>query len=191
MIKFLLHWWRTTPKTEKNKIFFQKAVELWGSNILIFPFSQKNKDYLKQFEEDKQKFIDNNPNKDLTFTMASINTDILTQQIKEHQSLYFCGGLVDNHIEILHQIKDLKTILDNKVIIGNSAGSQIWVNTFFCGDSKNIKKWINLLPIKLMVHRESDKYLQYNNDALYTLQQSWEELPLYIIKEQEYKYFEI
>lgn len=91
----------TSPRTEKNKKFFQHVVKEGGNKVLIFPFAQKNRDYDLQFELDSQKFIDNNPDKNLEITMASNDIEILVEQIKEYRSLYFCGGRAKQHMEIL------------------------------------------------------------------------------------------
>ena len=81
----------TSPRTDKNKKFFQEVVKAGGNKILIFAFAQKNRDYHLQFDIDKQKFIDNNPDVELEIDMASSDIDILIEQIKNHKSLYFCG----------------------------------------------------------------------------------------------------
>jgi len=81
----------TSPRTEKNKKFFQEVVKVGGNKVLIFPFAQKNRDYDLQFELDSQKFIDNNPDVDIECAMASENVEVLVEQIKEYKSLYFCG----------------------------------------------------------------------------------------------------
>jgi hypothetical protein len=57
MIKFFLHWWVTSPRTEKNKKFFQEIVKSGWNKILIFPFAHKKREYEGQFESYSKKFI--------------------------------------------------------------------------------------------------------------------------------------
>jgi len=186
----------TSPRTEKNKKFFQHVVKEGWNRILIFPFAQKNRDYDLQFELDSQKFIDNNPDVDIECAMASENIEVLVEQIKEYKSLYFCGWRQDHHLDILRQIPDLKYLLDDKIISGNSAGSMIWAKYFFSGDYNRCGDGLWFLSIKIMVHWQSKKYTNYKYTnysqlELDNLKKYWEDLPIYTIREQEYEVFEI
>ena len=120
-MKLFLHGGVTSPRTEKNKKFFQEVVKIGGNKILIFPFAQKDKNYQLQFEVDSQKFIDHNPDVDIECVMASDDVDILMEQIKEYKSLYFCGGLLEYHLVIFKEIDNLKELLKHKIISGNSS----------------------------------------------------------------------
>lgn len=60
MIKFILHWGVTSPRTEKNKEYFQRVIQEWWKKVLIFPFAQKDRNYDLQFEVDKKKFEEHN-----------------------------------------------------------------------------------------------------------------------------------
>ena len=191
MIKFLLHGWVTSPRTEKNKQFFQKVVKEGWNKILIFPFAQKNRDYDLQFEIDSQKFIDHNPDVDIECVMASDDIDIFIDQIREYKSLYFCGGLQEHHLEIIRKIANLKELLEDKIISGNSAGTMIWAKHFFTGDYNRLEDWLWFLPIKIMVHWQSEKYDNYSEVELKKLKNYGENLPVYTIREQEYEVFEI
>jgi len=158
---------------------------------LIFPFSQKNRDYDLQFELDSQKFIDNNPDVDIECAMASDNIDVLIEQIKKYRSLYFCGGLQAHHLEILEQIIGLKKLFEGKIISGNSVGTIIWAKHFFTGDYNRLEDWLWWLPIKVMVHWQSEKYDNYSKKELEKLKNYGEDLPIYKIREQEYEVFEL
>jgi hypothetical protein len=191
MIKFLLHWWVTSPRTEKNKNFFQHIVKEWGNKILIFPFAQKNRDYDLQFEKDSKKFIDYNLDIDIECAMASDDIEILVEQIREYKSLYFCGWLQEHHLEILRKIEDLRELFENKVVSGNSAGTMIWAKHYFTWDYNRLEDWLWWLPIKVMVHWQSERYDNYSEKELKKLKSYGEDLPVYTIKEQEYEVFEI
>lgn len=60
MIKFILHGGVTSPRTEKNKEYFQRVIQEWWKKVLIFPFAQKDRNYDLQFEVDKKKFEEYN-----------------------------------------------------------------------------------------------------------------------------------
>jgi len=181
----------TSPRTEKNKKFFQHVVKEWGNKILIFPFAQKNRNYDLQFELDSQKFIDHNPDVDIECVMASDDIEVLIEQIKEYKSLYFCGWLQEHHLEILRKIDNLKMLLDDKVISGNSAGAMIRARHFFTGDYNRLEDWLWWLPIKVMVHWKSEKYNNYSEKELEKLKKYGEDLPIYKIREQEYEVFQV
>lgn len=190
-MKFILHGWVTSPRTEKNKKFFQHVVKEWGNKILIFPFAQKNRNYDLQFELDSQKFIDHNPDVNIECVMASDDIEVLIEQIKEYKSLYFCGWLQEYHLEILRKIDNLKMLLDDKVISGNSAGAMIRARHFFTGDYNRLEDWLWWLPIKVMVHWKSEKYNNYSEKELEKLKKYGEDLPIYKIREQEYEVFQV
>ncbi|HRX63807.1 MAG TPA: Type 1 glutamine amidotransferase-like domain-containing protein [Candidatus Absconditabacterales bacterium] len=190
-MKFLLHGGMTSPRTEKNKKFFQHVVKEGGNKILIFPFAQKNRNYDLQFELDSQKFIDHNPDVDIECVMASDDIEVLIEQIKEYKSLYFCGGLQEHHLEILRKIDNLKMLLDDKVISGNSAGAMIRARHFFTGDYNRLEDGLGWLPIKVMVHWKSEKYNNYSEKELEKLKKYGEDLPIYKIREQEYEVFQV
>jgi len=191
MIKFFLHWWVTSPRTEKNKKFFQEIVKSGWNKILIFPFAHKKREYEGQFESDSKKFIEHNSNLDIECAMASEDIEILIEQIKEYKSLYFCGWLQDQHLEILRQIDNLQEFLKDKTVSWNSAGTMIWVKHFYSSDHDILEDGLWFVPIKVMVHWESDDYPLYNKKNLEKLEKYWEDLPVYKIREQEYQVFEI
>jgi len=191
-MKFFLHGWVTSPRTDNNKKFFQEIVKTWWNKVLIFPFAQKDRDYDLQFEIDSQKFIDNNPDVDVECAIASDDVKILVKQIKEYKSLYFCGWYQDHHLEMLNQIDDLKELLKDKIVSWNSAWSMIWGKSFYSWDFCRNWDWLWYLNIKIMVHRWTDRYQwKYTEEDLERLKNYWENLPVYAIREQEYEMFEI
>lgn len=192
MTKFLLHGWLTSPRTEKNKKFFQEIVKSWWNKILIFPFAQKNRDYQLQFELDSQKFIDHNKDIDIECVMASDDIEVLVEQMKEYNLLYFCGWLLEYHLEILRKIDNLKDILKNKVISWNSSGSLIWSKYVYDQDIEKTVVGLGLLDVKMITHWGTDKYPgKEDKTRLLELENYKEKLPIYKIREQEYEVFEI
>lgn len=192
MTKFFLHWWVTSPRTEKNKKFFQEVVRAGWNRVLIFPFAQKDRNYDLQFEVDSQKFIDHNPDIDIECAMASDDIDILIWQIKEYKLLYFCGGMTKYHLEILKQIDNLKELLKDKVVSGNSAWSMVWTRYTYDQDIEWIVDALWILNVKMIVHWWTNRYYgRSDEDRLKELKQYWEDLPIYKIREQEYEVFEI
>ncbi len=106
----------TSPRTEKNRKYFQRIVKGGGSKLLIFPFAQSKEKWNESFEWDKKKFEDHNPDVQLEIIQASADIETLQQQVQDAEILYFCGGLQEGHLEILRQISDLSELLDGKVV---------------------------------------------------------------------------
>ncbi len=192
-MKLFLHGWATSPRTEKNKKFFQEVVKVWWNKILIFPFAQKNRDYDLQFELDSQKFIDHNPHVDIECAMASEDIEVLIKQIKEYNSLYFCGWRMGYHLDIVKQIWNLKELFDGKIISGNSSWSLMWCKYAYDQDIETtFKIWLGLLNVKMITHWWTDRYPdKTDEDRLEELRNYWEALPIYKIREQEYEVFEL
>lgn len=188
---FILHWGITSPYTTANKNFFQKIVDLWWSNILIFPFAQSNHDYDLQFEVDQKKFIDHNLDISIQCTQASNDMAVLIEQIKEHNILYFCGWETPQHLKILRNIAHLDIMLEDKVISWNSAGANIWAKYYYSYSTDMIQSGLWLLPINIMVNYWSDKYKAYNEENLTQLRNHDVSIPTYALKEQEYLIFKV
>ena len=191
-MKLFLHGWVTSPRTEKNKKFFQEVVKAGGNKILIFPFAQNDKKYDLQFDVDSQKFIDHNPDADIECVMASDDIDILIEQIKEYDSLYFCGGTTKYHVDVINQVLNYMDLFIDKVISWSSAGSLMWSKYYYDQDFEVVYKWLWLIDSKMICHWWSDRYPSKDDKIrLEELKNYEEDLPIYKIREQEYEVFEI
>ncbi len=142
-----------------------------------------------QFDVDKKKFEDHNPDVQLEIIQASEDIETLQQQVQDAEVLYFCGGITKQHTDFLSQIPNLKEFLDNKVITWNSAGSLMWAKYYYTGDFLEVRNWLWLLDIKMICHWKSEKYTQCNDSALASLQEYWEDVPIVCIREQEWVEF--
>lgn len=191
-MKLFLHGWVTSPRTEKNKKFFQEVMKAWWNKILIFPFAQKDKNYQLQFEIDSQKFIEHNSDVDIECAMASEDIEVLVEQIKEYDSLYFCGWTTKYHVDIINQLSNYMDMFVDKIISWNSAGSLMWSKYYYDQDFEDTHTWLWLLNIKMIAHWWTDRYpWKKDEDRIKELKNYWEELPIYKIKEQEYEVFDI
>ncbi len=199
MIHFFLNWGKNSPDTEQNKFFFQTAFAQWNS-VLIFPFSEgTEKDIVfdqnaehEMFEKWSNIINRYNVDKHLQFTCACRDIPTLIEQIKSNDILFFCWGKAQKHLEITNTIPDFRNLLENKIIVGNSAGSQMWSKNYYHPKTETVKQWNGFLPIKMMVHWWANKdswLLDEEREKL--LDNYWEKLPIYKIPEQEYIEFTI
>ena len=196
---FFLHGWSASPDTEKNKKFFQ-VTTTYGNKILILPFSEwTEKEILfdkntedEFFDKWKNIFIRYNTDKDLKFECASRDILKLIEQIKNNDILFFCGWKTQKHLEIMNKIENLKELLKDKIIMGNSAWSIMWTKTYYHTKTEEIKEWNGRLNIKMMVHRWANRHSWLSDEErLKILEEHGEKLPIYKIPEQEYIEFTI
>ena len=150
---FFLHGGRTDIKSEGNKLFFQKTCRD-GDTIVLFPFAveeSEREDLYHKYQERRQGA---NPDKRLTFLSASQDPTILTQQIQESDVLFFCGGpFPRGHLDILDSIENLRDLVQDKVIVGVSAGALIWCSAYYSPRYERISHGNGWIPVKMMVHR--------------------------------------
>ena len=190
---FFLHGWSSSADTEKNKEFFQKLAK-YGDTILIFPFGEWPEREEILFERYKENFTRNNPEKTFLFEDASRDIDHLMWQIKIADILFFSGGKPYQHFEIINQIKNLRDVIQDKVIAGVSWWAIMWSTTYYSSSAESLREGNGFIPIKMIAHWRSNKY---NPNWL-----SWEEreklldeygerLPIYKIPEQEFIEMEI
>lgn len=199
MIHFFLHGWCASPDTEQNKIFFQ-TITTSGHKVLILPFSQwTEKDIVFDQEAEKQLFdkwmqiiLRYNLDKNLEFECACREIPKLIQQIKHSNILFFCWWKARKHLEIMNKIPNLKELLQDKIVVGNSAWSVMRSKAYYSSRKETIGEGNNFLPIKIMVHRWSSKYTWLpDEEREKKLNEYGDKLPIYKIPEQEYIEFTI
>jgi hypothetical protein len=103
--------------------------------------------------------------------------------------VYFGGWYEDNLFAILNNIPHLRALLQNKVIVWSSAGTNIFVNSFYTQDLEKVKEWWWWLPIKTICHRGPwayDNDVKSHEARSAELDAYGEKLPIYKIPEQEY-----
>ena len=196
---FFLHGGSASPDTDQNKQFYQVIGNL-GNRILMFPFSEwteKNIPFDAAIEHEFFEKWSNiiaryNLDKQLQFTCASRDIPTLVEQIKNNDILFFCWGKTYKHLEVTDKIPQLKSLLQDKVIVGNSAGSVMRTKAYYDTWTESIKKWNGFLPIKMMIHRWSSRHPGLPDEERAKILDNYgEKLPIYKIPEQEYIEFEI
>lgn len=198
---FFLHGGVGSPDTEKNKTFYQAFTSV-GSKILIVPFSQWTEKDIPFGEEEEKQFYEKwmniilryNLDKQLEFQCAKRDIPTLIKQIKHADILFFCGGKAASHLEVMDKVPDLKWLIQDKVIVGNSAWSAMRARAYYRASaaSEGVMEGNGILPIKMMVHRWANRYSWLlDEERLKILEEYGEKLPIYKIPEQEFIEFVI
>lgn len=189
MMHFFLHGGRTWIVSEKNKQFFQTLCK-HGNKILIFPFGGDSEE--KECNEYTERFIRNNPNKQLVISYASHDIPQLIEQIKNNDILFFSWWKPYRHFEVINKIENFKNLIDNKIIAWTSWWAIMRAKSYYSSNAENYREGNWFLPVKVIAHRwsEINPWLS-REEREKLLENYWEELPIYKIPEQEYIEFTI
>lgn len=186
---FFLHGGMARIDSEKNKKFFQSICKD-GDKILICVFATTDKStWEERFGNYQKQFAKYNPEKKLSFELASEDIPTFIQQIDRCTMVYFGWWYEDNIFPIVNKIPDLRKLLSNKVVVGSSAGANIWAKSFYTQDFETVEQWLGRLPIKTICHRWPGMYAAdeaTNDQRMKELDECGEKLPIYKIPEQEY-----
>lgn len=197
MTKYVVQSGGIGNQPELKKKFHQELIKGLGAtpNFLLSNFAQgreywesKFQGYSDSIKEDMPEAV--NP----TFTLAMPNDFI--EQCKQSDIIYFHGG-DDNLLQYWMRQFDIPSLFSNKVVATNSASSNMLATHYWTCDWRQCGDGLGILPIKFIPHYRSsfgandprgpidwDKAMQelstYGDRSL----------PIYALKEGEYKIFE-
>jgi len=158
--------------------------------ILDCMFARDLDRWQEGFENDKvffNKFLDN-------FELELADLDKFTEQVKNSDVIYLQGGYTRKIMELLS--KDLSWIkqLDGKVLAGTSAGADAIAKYYVVLSTKRVGDGLGLLPVKFIPHWDSDclddeaQDIKWK-DELDKIKEYKEELPIYTLRDGEFKVF--
>jgi hypothetical protein len=157
--------------------------------ILICLFARPENLWVSLYGENKQFFLNNLNNQEIIFELANPNNFI--KQLKNINVVYFSGGDSQLLSDALDKNPGWVNSLDGRTIIGSSASTDMLSTYNF--DLKYFKcsSGTGLVPVKTLVHYESKDYTPPNgwDDALAQLKKYKKDLPIWTLKEGEYKVF--
>lgn len=172
-----------------------------SSRILECLFAEKKENWKQSLERDKQMFLSFFPKSNFIFDIAE--EDSFSSQIELADIIIFRGG--DTYKLINSLKKNLQWInkLENKTVAATSAGvyalSELYLDksqTF-----PSIKKGLGILPIKSIVHYQSNFYnglkkteeenIQYWEEVDYLMQKERPDLQVIALKEGEHCIYEV
>ncbi len=191
MTKFILVGGYVHKAKDGGLSFCKEMVSGLGNNrrikILDCMFARPKESWKNKFNEDKvylSKFIDN-------FELELADTDKFTEQIKLSDVIFFRGGDTYMLWNILNTNGDWLKNLENKCVVGTSAGAEVISKYAYNLDTSKIDEYSGLLPIKFIPHWKSD----YNSpninwdDAKEQLDNYKEKIEIITLSEGEFKVF--
>ncbi len=141
-----------------------------------------------KFKEDGEffsKYINN-------FELILASQENFLEQVKSADIVFLRGGETELLLERLNKTGNWVKELEGKTLVGTSAGGDVISKYSWNLDLKKVEECLGLLPIKFIPHWHSD-YDSPNIDwqkAFQELKEYKEDLPIYALKEGEFKVFE-
>lgn len=185
MTKFILHGGHMKVDNESNINFFSEISKNIknGGKILIICFAREVGEDKAVFERDKNNILKNAKNKELQAQMA--HEDGFINQVKDSDAILIEGGNTEKLLGVLDKYPDFKNVLANKTVAGSSAGAQVLSKYFYYGDGDKYLEGLGLVPVKLICHYDG------NEQIINKMNEYPKELELIVLKDYEYKTFEI
>lgn len=180
--KYILHGGESSKRTQENETFFRTILDLTNKdqiNILCVYFARPEHRWQESFYEDRIAFENVSGSKSLYINLAE--KDTFEEQIKNSDVIFINGGFKGFLREALLGIESLENILNNKIVVGISAGANMLAKYYYSQGGDEIREGIGLLPIKVICHYSEDKFGQ-----LELLKKYKEDLPIYKIPEESF-----
>lgn len=154
MTKFILHGGNTGVENKDNNAFFSEFTKDFSNtksvNILLVYFSRNESKWVDLEKQDIEKITKFSKNKNIIFKTAK--EDIFEEQMKKADVIYFRGGDTYKLLEKLIKIKNLKSLFDNKIVIGSSAGACVLGKYFYDNDYDKLDNGLGMVDYKIFCH---------------------------------------
>lgn len=198
MTKYVLNSGGIKNQPELKKEFHQELIKGLGKipKFLLCNFAQGREYWEPKFEGYSYAITEDMPDGVKPVFELAI-PDKFIEQCSQADVIYFHGG--DDHLLKYWMSKyDLKSLFTDKVVATNSASSQMLSVAYWTCDWRACGDGFGILPIKFIPHYQS---AFGDNDPRGSIdwQQAYSELeaygdtslPIYALKEGEYKVFEV
>ena len=181
MLKFILHWWNSSEKSEGNKEFFNEVFgDIWNERVLYIPFAQyKEKWNISVFYEKNKEHIGD---RKFNLILASRCKLKLIYQIIISDIIYIPGWNYKSLHSKLSFLKYLRFIFNDKIIIWISAWTNLFSRYSYSQDYDTVFEWLWFLNIKTICHYDEEKYC----NAVSRLDEYWEKFDIVKLKEMEF-----
>lgn len=147
MIRYILVGGYPWKATDGGKAFAEACVE--GTKdpaiILVCLFAREESEWGQAYSEDIARFTAQLPDRQLKFIMAT--REQFAEQVAQADVIYLRGGATEQLVTALRENIAWLDNLDGKTLVGTSTGADA-IATYYYG--------LGLLPIKVLVHYESD-----------------------------------
>lgn len=160
MTKYILVGGYPYKAADGGKAFYEELVAGFNepAKVLICEFA-RSEDWNELYEGDVNLMKELLPGKKLEFKLASEVG--FAEEAKWANAIFLKGGSTDKLKDALTQgldvqIETWKKLLDGKTLAGTSAGANVMSEYYYHLSQGNIEPGLGLLPIKVLVHYQSD-----------------------------------
>ncbi|HNW71757.1 MAG TPA: Type 1 glutamine amidotransferase-like domain-containing protein [Candidatus Paceibacterota bacterium] len=156
MTKYVLHGGFDKNKGYIEDEFFQEALKNTEENVkILLVFFAESEEYLElRIKQCKEQFDKNKGSKNIEFKIAS--EENFLENCDWADVIFLSGGRTVKIIDKLKQFQNLKKVFEGKTIVGDSAGVNVLAQLFYSRKSKEIRKGLGILPLKIIVHYTED-----------------------------------
>lgn len=193
MTKFILHGGGSEAWSEAERLKnFQSVARLLTSNlqspikVLLVYFARSSEFWDEKLIEDKANFSKEVTGVDCILEVADTDPVVLEEQIKRSDIIFVRGGNTKRLIEAIQCLPNFSQLLRDKIYFGSSAGAYIIARHYYSNDRHQIEEGLNILPIKCFAHWDESQ-----QKSLDELTKYGEELPVILLREGEYKIFNL
>jgi peptidase E len=194
MTKYILVGGYVHKALDGGKAFCEELIKGFKNKpvkILDCMFARKIEAWDETLERDQvffKKFV-----KDFELELADPNN--FTEQVKHSDIIYLRGGHTQLLMELLSKNLDWTKELNGKVLAGTSAGGDVIAKYYTVLKTKRIGEGLSLLPIKFIPHWDSDYSDEEASninwkEELNKIKHYKEDLPIYTLKEGQFKVFD-
>lgn len=190
MTKFILFGGSIYKASDGGQSFCDEFVKGFDAPVKILDciFARPEGDWREQFKKDKAFFEE--------FLKGKFETNLATtkdfvEQMRWADAIYFKGGSTTLLMETLEQCPGWEKEIDGKTVAGGSAGANFFA-VYGHSRSQGIVEGFGILPIKVLPHYLSDYTPELDwNKIEQIMRERHPELPLYCLREGEYRVIEV
>ena len=182
--KFILHGGSSSKKSEDNEKFFHEIINSVDSaevRILCIYFARPADRWEDSFDEDQTIFRCLGTSKELDIKMATLDRDVLIEQIKSSDVIFINGGRKGCLKEVLLDLGNFAELVQGKIVVGISAGAGILCKYYYSSVINGVREGVGILPAKVFTHWDEEL-----TQELQDLDSYKEKLPIYKIPEENY-----
>ena len=182
--KFILHGGNSSKKSENNEKFFHEIINSVDSNevkILCIYFARPEDRWEDSFDEDQTIFRCLDTPKELDIKMATLESEVLVEQIKNSDVIFINGGRKGCLKDVLLGLGNFAQLTQGKIVVGISAGASILCKYYHSSVTNGVREGVGILPAKVFTHWNNELTLE-----LQELDSYKEKLPIYKIPEENF-----
>lgn len=154
---FILHGGFNAEKTSEDNSDFYSAILAMTTNsshLLLVPFAKDEDRKFSAIKKVIAEFDKVKGNKKILVEVA--DEERFIGQIGNADILYFCGGVSQRLLDALKKYPTLKSYLSGKIIVGESAGANVWASYFYSPHADKVFEGLGFLPFKITPHYKDE-----------------------------------